>query len=77
MPKGPQGQKRPADAIGRAIMVAKIATGEIEDKVRDPAKEPQRQGGLKGGSSRAKTVTAERRAEIAKIAATARWKKKT
>ncbi len=29
MPKGPQGQKRPADAIGAAVMVAKIATGEI------------------------------------------------
>lgn len=31
MPKGPQGQKRAADAIGRAIMVAKIATGEVKD----------------------------------------------
>ncbi len=31
MPKGPQGQKRPADAIGAAIMVARIATGEIAD----------------------------------------------
>jgi hypothetical protein len=31
MPKGPQGQKRPADVIGAAIMVAKIATGEIEE----------------------------------------------
>ena len=29
MPKGPRGEKRAADAIGRAIMVAKIATGEI------------------------------------------------
>jgi hypothetical protein len=31
MPKGPQGQKRPAHAIGLAVMVGKIATGEIED----------------------------------------------
>jgi hypothetical protein len=31
MPKGPQGQKRPADAIGLAVMTGKIATGEIED----------------------------------------------
>ena len=30
MPEGPDGEKRPADAIGRAIMVAKIATGEVE-----------------------------------------------
>ena len=31
MPKGPRGEKRPGDVIGAAIMVAKIATGEIED----------------------------------------------
>src|SRR5208282_4030861 len=31
MPKGPRGERRPADVIGAAIMVAKIATGEIED----------------------------------------------
>jgi len=31
MPKGPQGQERPTDAIGLAVMVGKIATGEIED----------------------------------------------
>jgi hypothetical protein len=32
MPKGPNGQKRPADAIGLAVMIGKIATGEAEDK---------------------------------------------
>ena len=31
MPKGPNGQKRPGDVIGAAIMVARIATGEVED----------------------------------------------
>lgn len=31
MPKGPRGEKRPGDVIGAAIMVAKIATGEVED----------------------------------------------
>jgi hypothetical protein len=31
MPRGPKGEKRPADAIGAAVMIAKIATGEIED----------------------------------------------
>ena len=34
MPEGPGGEKRPADAIGRAIMVAKIATDEVEQSVR-------------------------------------------
>lgn len=31
MPGGPRGEKRPADVSGTAIMVAKIAIGEIED----------------------------------------------
>ena len=32
MPKGPRGEKRRVDAIGRSVPVAKIATGEIEDE---------------------------------------------
>jgi hypothetical protein len=31
MPRGPKGEKRPADVIGNVVMIAKIATGEIED----------------------------------------------
>lgn len=31
MPKGPNGQKRPADSVGMSVMVARIATGEEED----------------------------------------------
>jgi hypothetical protein len=31
MPRGPKGEKRPADVIGSAIMIAKIATGEIQE----------------------------------------------
>jgi hypothetical protein len=30
MPREPKGEKRPADVIGAAVMVAKIATGELE-----------------------------------------------
>ena len=30
MPKGPKGEKRPADVIGAAVKVMQIATGEIE-----------------------------------------------
>jgi hypothetical protein len=33
MPKGPRGQKAPADVIGAAIMTARIATGEIEESL--------------------------------------------
>ena len=32
MPKGPQGQKRPADVIGNAVRVMRIATGEEEEE---------------------------------------------
>jgi hypothetical protein len=72
MPRGPQGQKRPADVIGNAIMVAKIATGEITEELC-PKKESNRKGGLKGGPARARKLNPDRRQEIAKIAASARW----
>jgi hypothetical protein len=39
MPKGPQGQKRKADVIGNAVLIGKIATGEVEDTQRDPGTE--------------------------------------
>ena len=29
MPTGPKGQKRPADVIGNAVLIGRIATGEI------------------------------------------------
>ncbi len=73
MPKGPQGQKRPADAIGLAVMVGKIATGEIEDT---PSAAPSRANvAKKGAAARAAKLTDEQRAEIAREAANARWKK--
>jgi hypothetical protein len=42
MPKGPEGQKRTVDAIGLAVMVGRIATGEIEDTGADPTKAHRR-----------------------------------
>ncbi len=54
MPKGPRGERRPADVIGNAVHIMRIATGEIVDTPRDPAKEYMRQGGLKGGTARAR-----------------------
>ena len=32
MPKGPKGQKRPADVVSNAVKVMKIATGEEEEE---------------------------------------------
>jgi hypothetical protein len=74
LPKGPRGEKRPADAIGRAVMVAKIATGEVEDE-RDELTSAAAQLGSKGGKARAAKMAPERRAEIARRAAEKRWKK--
>ena len=75
MPKGPKGEKRPADVIGTAIKVAKIATGEIEDKQPDDGKNKAAQAlGRLGGKARAKKLSKERRAEIARKAAASRWK---
>lgn len=74
MPKGPRGEKRPADAIGLAVMIGKIATGEIED-TRDPIKTAAAELGSRGGKARAKSMTPERRAEIASAAAKKRWVK--
>jgi hypothetical protein len=76
MPKGPKGQRRPADVIGNAVHVMRVATGEIEESqaAPDPAKEHMRRGGLKGGKARAKKLSKRRRSEIAQKAAKARWR---
>ena len=55
MPRGPKGEKRPADVIGAAIMVGRIATGEIEDNRLDSTKESAAvQLGRRGDSKAAK-----------------------
>ena len=79
MPKGPQGQKRPADVIGNAVRVMQIATGEAEEEY-DTSDEGKDQAaaalGRKGGKARAEKLTAEQRAKAAQKAAAARWSKK-
>jgi len=79
MPKTP---KRPRDLNQWAKRMVDIATGETSDHEPTPeeqGKDPAavalgRKGGLKGGKARAESMTPERRAEIAKKAATRRWK---
>ena len=70
MPKGPQGQKRPADVTQNAVLVMKIATGEVEENT---TKAGQVRGGIKGGNARAKALSVGKRKAIAKKAAKARW----
>lgn len=74
MPKGPKGEKRPADVIGGAVKVMRIATGEDDDPVEDDGKDPAAKAlGKKGGAARAKKLSAKKRSEIAKKAAQKRW----
>ena len=51
MPTGPKGEKRPADVIGNAANVMRIATGEEEDDREDAsAASPAAQLGKLGGA---------------------------
>lgn len=75
MPTGPKGQKRPADVVANAILVAKIATGEATETVPNDGKDPAAKAlGKKGGAARAKSMSPEKRSEIARRAARKRWK---
>ena len=74
--------KRPRDANQLAKFIVDMATGEGEKSADDgseaknaAAVELGRLGGLKGGKARASALSPSRRAEIAREAAAARWKK--
>jgi hypothetical protein len=72
MPRGPKGERRPADVV----KVMRILTGEETDPLpADDGKDPAAKAlGKKGGAARAKAMTPQRRSEIARKAAAARWK---
>lgn len=72
MPRGPRGERRPADVIGCAVMVAKIATGEIEEEIKAPSGKVR--SGQAGAKARAEKLSAAERRDIAKRAAAARWR---
>jgi hypothetical protein len=72
MPKGPRGEKRPADVIGAAIMVGRIATGEIEEAPKQ--KSGRTRSGLAGAKARSKSLSSAERSAIAKKAAAKRWR---
>ena len=73
MPRGPNGEKRPADTVANAVHVMRIATGQIEDELPSAT----RKGGLKGGQARAEALTPERRRDIARSGGKARQRKAT
>jgi hypothetical protein len=75
MPRGPKGRKRPADAVGHAAKVVRIAAGgEQEEFPADDGKDKAAQSlGRRGGKARAAALSAKRRVEIARKAAAKRW----
>ena len=68
MPRGPNGERRPADAIGCAVMVGRIATGDMEDDMP-----MDRMRGVAGAIARVGNTTTTQRRAIAEKAAAARW----
>jgi hypothetical protein len=74
MPRNPKGERRRADVNARAVVIAKISTGEIEDKMTEAGKNPAAVAlGRMGGKARAEGMSAKRRKEIARKAAKSRW----
>lgn len=70
--------KRPRDPNQLAKLIVDIAAGDVTDDVSPKKRATSvrgRSGGLKGGKARAKSLTEAERAEIARLAAQARWKK--
>jgi hypothetical protein len=78
--------KRPRDMNQRAASTVAIATGQATEEnlevQQSPEPSPEERHtaavmlGRKGGQARAKRLTSEQKAEIAKKAAKARWSKK-
>lgn len=69
--------KRPRDPNQLGKLIVDISVGEVEEE-RPPEPEKDQAAvslGRKGGAARAKAMTPERRAEIAKKAAEKRWGK--
>ena len=67
--------KRPRDTNQLAKLIVDVATDERRESLAaEPVNEFARAGGLKGGKARAKSLSPERRSEIAQAAAKARWR---
>ncbi len=71
--------KRPRDPNQLGRLIVDLSVGEVEDaKPEDDGKNPAAKAlGKMGGAARAKTMSAERGAGIARVAAAKRWAKAT
>ena len=81
MPERSSKKKRPRDTNQLAASIVQEATGQAEPEP-DDGKNPAavalgRLGGMKGGKACAEKLSPERRKEIARRAAAARWSKRT
>lgn len=70
MPTGPRGERRPADLIGTAIKVARIAAGEMVEELRPPSGRVR--SGRAGAKTRAESMSRGGRRAVARKAAAAR-----
>lgn len=66
---------RPRDPVQLGKLMVDIMTGEVPDAVDDGKDAGAAAMGRKGAAARAAGMTAERRAEVARAGAEARWKK--
>lgn len=66
--------KKPADLNRLAAAIVGDATDETPQAPESAEAAAGRNGGLKGGKARAERLSPERRSEIARLAARARWK---
>lgn len=76
-----RGKRNPRDINQIAHRIVGEATSPKPEPKPEPEKDPHavalgRKGGLKGGKARAAKLSPEKRSEIAKKAASARWKDK-
>lgn len=69
--------KRPADVNALGVLVARIATGEVQDDTEDNRNQAAVEMGRKGGQARAAKQTPEERREHARKAVAKRWERRS
>lgn len=76
MPERSRNRKLDLNALAKSIVDEATGERKPEESTKDPlAVELGRRGGLKGGKARAAKLSPEKRREIARKAAAARWGK--
>lgn len=79
MPRGPNGEWRPADPVARAVHIGRLATGQIEETTGPPPRsdadrEAASERASRAGKASAASRTPEERSALGKAGASARWR---